>query len=136
VISVSDPLQQGSDLFGTAFFTPVSSFLAPGLTWTIQLAAVVGGHMLGAWAGHVVAARDAAEARGEAGFVPVAPVQTPVGASQPAPERSSRGLRMREVPLALVMVGLTTLTLWSLGQAIVVSQPAQPASALRGLLGL
>ena len=44
---------------------------------------------------------------------------------------------MREVPLALVMVGLTTLTLWSLGQAIVVTQPAQPAAALvRGLLGL
>jgi hypothetical protein len=31
-------------------------------------------------------------------------------------------LRLREVPLAVVMVGLTTLTLWSLGQAIV--QPA------------
>jgi len=28
------------------------------------------------------------------------------------------------VPLALVMVGLTTLTLWSLGQAVVVTTPA------------
>ena len=63
VIAISDPLQNGSNLFGTAFYTPVSTFLAPGLTWTIQLAAVVGGHMLGAWAGHVVATRDAAEAR-------------------------------------------------------------------------
>ena len=135
VIAISDPLQNGSNLFGTAFFTPVSTFLAPGLTWTIQLAAVVGGHMLGAWAGHVVAARDAAEARGEAGFVPVEAAEPPGGSPGAAPEHTSRGLRLREVPLALVMVGLTTLTLWSLGQAIVVTQPAQPASALVGLLG-
>ena len=143
VIAISDPLQNGSNLFGTAFYTPVSTFLAPGLTWTIQLAAVVGGHMLGAWAGHVVATRDAAEARGEAGFAPgepdepVAGQPEPAAATEPVAEGTSRGLRMREVPLALVMVGLTTLTLWSLGQAIVVTQPAQPAAALvRGLLGL
>ena len=30
-----------------------------------------------------------------------------------------RNVRLREIPLALVMVALTTLTLWSLGQAIV-----------------
>ena len=99
--------------------------------------------MLGAWAGHVVATRDAAEARGEAGFAPgetdepVARRPQPAAATEPVAEGTSRGLRMREVPLALVMVGLTTLTLWSLGQAIVVTQPAQPAAALvRGLLGL
>jgi hypothetical protein len=68
--------------------------------WTIQLAAVVGGHMLGAWAGHVVAALDA------------------------PPELAGRPLTMRQVPLAVVMVALTTLTLWSLGQAIVVTPPA------------
>ena len=47
---ISDPLQHGWDLFGTAFFVP-TPWLPPGLVWTIQLAAVVGGHMLGAWAG-------------------------------------------------------------------------------------
>ena len=71
--------------------------LPPGLVWTVQLAAVVGGHMLGAWGGHVVAAAEA-----------------------PA-ELDAAGLRLRQVPLAIVMVGLTTLTLWSLGQAIVVN---------------
>jgi hypothetical protein len=34
---------------------------------------------------------------------------------------STGALRRRQVPLAVVMVALTTLTLWSLGQAIVVT---------------
>jgi hypothetical protein len=98
LIAISDPLQRGANLFGTAFHTPTGDWLPPGLVWTIQLAAVVGGHMLGAWGGHVVAVADA-----------------PAGMSTGA-------LRRRQVPLAVVMVGLTTLTLWSLGQAIVVTQ--------------
>ena len=97
VVAVSDPLQTGADLFGTAFFQPSGAWLPPGLVWTIQLAAVVGGHMLGAWAGHVVAALDASS------------------------DVERRTLTMRQVPLAVVMVALTTLTLWSLGQAIVVT---------------
>jgi hypothetical protein len=97
LIAISDPFQRGWDLFGTAFHEPSGAFLAPGLVWTIQLAAVVGGHMLGAWGGHVVAAAEA-----------------PAGLS-------AAGLRLRQLPLAVVMVGLTTLTLWSLGQAIVVT---------------
>jgi hypothetical protein len=98
VVAISDPLQQGANLFGTAFFEPTSAFLPPGFVWTIQLAAVVGGHMLGAWGGHVVAAR------------------TPLAVG--------RSHRRREVPLAVIMVALTTLTLWSLGQALFVETPA------------
>ena len=59
VIAISDPFQRGWDLFGTAFHEPTGAWLPPGLVWTVQLAAVVGGHMLGAWGGHVVAALDA-----------------------------------------------------------------------------
>jgi hypothetical protein len=103
VIAMSDPLQSGSDLFGTAFYQTSGAWLPPGLVWTIQLAAVVGGHMLGAWAGHVVAALDA------------------------PPELTGRPLTVRQVPLAVVMVALTTLTLWSLGQAIVVTPPENGA---------
>jgi hypothetical protein len=99
-VAVSDPLQRGWDLFGTAFHEPSGDFLPPGLVWTVQLAAVVGGHMLGAWGGHVVASADA------------------------PPALDSRGLRLRQVPLAVLMVALTTLTLWSLGQAIIVVAPA------------
>jgi len=97
LIAISDPFQRGWDLFGTAFHEPSGAFLPPGLVWTVQLAAVVGGHMLGAWGGHVVAAAEAPASLGAA------------------------GLRLRQVPLAVVMVGLTTLTLWSLGQAIVIN---------------
>jgi hypothetical protein len=103
VIAVSDPFQRGSDLFGTGFFEPSGAWLPPGFVWTIQLAAVVGGHMLGAWGGHVVASLEAPR------------------------QLVGRALTLRQVPLAVVMVALTTLTLWSLGQAIVVT-PQQPAS--------
>ncbi len=99
VIAISDPLQRGANLFGTVFFEPTAAWLPPGLVWTIQLAAVVGGHMVGAWAGHVVASRDLRD--------------TPA---------SDRAIRLRQVPLAAVMVALTTLTLWSLGQALFIPQ--------------
>ena len=105
LVAISDPFQTGADLFGTAFFQPDGSWLPPGLVWTLQLAAVVGGHMLGAWAGHVVAALDAPR------------------------ELAGRPLTVRQVPLAVVMVALTTLTLWSLGQAIVVNPDDGGASA-------
>lgn len=112
VVALADPFQQGWDLgnFGWAFFEPSSSWLAPGIVWTIQLASVVGGHMLGAWGGHVVAARDSGARRG-------------------APEH-----RRRQIPLAVIMVALTTLTLWSLGQNLVVQAPsaaAPPVTARR-----
>jgi hypothetical protein len=122
--ALSDPLQQGADLLGTAFFTPVFDWLPPGLVWTAQLAAVVGGHMIGAWAGHVSAQRD-----------------MDALASRPTRDRRHRkiagatngprrDIRYREVPLAVVMVALTTITLWSLGQTIVVETVAS-ASPVR-----
>jgi hypothetical protein len=101
VIAISDPLQQGVNYLGTAFFEPTDAFLPPGLVWTLQLAAVVGGHMIGAWAGHVVAA-------GRAGRIGTL---------------ATREIRLRQVPLAVIMVGLTTLTLWSLGQALFIPTP-------------
>jgi hypothetical protein len=111
IVAIADPLQQGWDLggFGWAFFEPNSSFLPPGLVWTVQIAAVVGGHMLGAWAGHVVFAAEHAREVEAAGAPPG---------------------RRREVPLAVIMVALTTLTLWSLGQTLVVEVPEDQASAV------
>ncbi len=104
VVALSDPFQRGWDLFGTAFYEVSGSWLPPGLVWTVQLAAVVGGHMLGAWGGHVVAALDA-------------PRDMPAAT-----------LRTRQIPLAVVMVALTTLTLWSLGQSIVVTPEETPTA--------
>lgn len=103
LIALSDPLQLGWDLFGTAFYEVSAAWLPPALVWTAQLAAVVGGHMAGAWAGHVVAAREAGGEAGGDGSAAVA-----------------RTVRVRQIPLAILMVGLTTLTLWSLGQVLFV----------------
>ena len=105
VIAVSDPFQQGWDLFGTAFHEPGGAFLAPGVVWAAQLAAVVGGHMLGAIAGHLAAVGGRAAAD--------------------VPPAELRALRLRQLPLAVFMVALTVTTLWSLGQAIVTA-PAAP----------
>ena len=105
IVAIADPLQQGWDLggFGWAFFEPTQAFLPPGLVWTVQIAAVVGGHMLGAWAGHVVYRSE--------------------------PEHADGLARRREVPLAVIMVALTTLTLWSLGQTLVVEVEGDQAAA-------
>jgi hypothetical protein len=103
VIAISDPLQQGRDLFGTAFYQPTGAFLPPGLVWTLQLVAVVGGHMIGAWGGHVSAARG-----------------------------RIRDVRLRQIPLAATMVALTTITLWSLGQTIVQAPPSTATGPLEG----
>ena len=117
VVALADPLQQGWDLGGRglAFFEPSADWLSPGLVWTVQLAAVVGGHMLGAWGGHVVAARELEREAGP-------------GAAATAVGRRSH--RARQIPLAIVMVALTSLTLWSLGQSLVVEVPPEGAGAL------
>ena len=52
-----------------------------------------------------------------------------------APSRRLPNVRRREVPLAVVMVALTTLTLWSLGQSIVAEPAAQVPSGLIGEAG-
>jgi hypothetical protein len=119
VIAVSDPLQTGADLLGTAFYTPYTG-LPPGLIWTVQLASVVGGHVLGAWAGHVTAQRDMAALAGQRPKRDLRHRKIPAARPRRAPN-----VRVREIPLAVVMVALTTLTLWSLGQAIVVEKAAQ-----------
>jgi len=98
VVALSDPLQLGWDLFGTAFYEPVVDWIPPVVQWTVMLAAVVGGHIVGAWSGHVVAVRDA-----------------PAGGD----------VRLRQLPLAALMVVLTATTLWSLGQNVV-KEPTEP----------
>lgn len=135
VVALSDPLQQGWDLFGTAAYEPSNGWLPPGLVWTVQLAAVVGGHMLGAWAGHVTALRDIeviAPGNGNGnghGKDPRDLRHRKIRNASPLP--SARHVRVREVPLAVVMVALTVVTLWSLGQAIVVDEDATASEAPR-----
>jgi hypothetical protein len=130
-IAVSDPLQQGWDLVGTAFYQANAGWLPPGLVWTAQLAAVVGGHMLGAWAGHVVAQRDDEAAAAPNGRPGRDLRHRKIHDPDPLPG-PRRNVRRREIPLAIVMVALTTLTLWSLGQAIVVEQAVEGLAPVIG----
>jgi hypothetical protein len=104
IIAISDPFQQAWDLFGTAFYEPGVAWIPASALWSIQVGAVVVGHIVGAWAGHAVAARQRGADHGRG--------------------RVSRAERRRadaraQLPLAILMVGLTSLTLWSLGQRLV-----------------
>lgn len=96
VAALNDPLLRGDNLLplDLSVWEP-SSFIPVSIAWSIQLAAVVGGHVLGAWSGHAALADEEGRA--------------PIG---------------RQLPLALLMVALTTITLWSLGQAIIVEPGA------------
>lgn len=87
VVALSDPLQQGWDLLGTAHWEPRDDWLSTSLLWTIQVGAVVIGHVVGAWLGHSAVRRE----RGA-------------------------GKEVSQWPLAALMISLTVLALWSLGQ--------------------
>ena len=97
ILALNDPLLRGDNLLpGNLGFWQPQPFLPTSIVWTIQLAAVVGGHVVGAWAGHAALVEE--------------------------------GLRVeprRQLPLAALMVALTSLTLWSLGQAAL-SPTVQP----------
>jgi hypothetical protein len=113
VLALTDPLGQGWDLLGVGEFEPVTGWLPGAVAWSIQLVAVVGGHVIGAWAGHRAAVLEA-----------TGPYVTLSAAG-------IRSVQLRQFPLALLMVGLTALTLWSLGQAVVTEAPeALGATAL------
>jgi hypothetical protein len=94
LLVASDPFQLGWDLLGLGGWEPDASWLPTTLLWSIQVAAVVAGHVIGAWAGHA-----AARARERDGGVSGGP--------------------LAQLPLAVMMVALTSLTLWSLGQNLV-----------------
>ena len=111
VVALSDPFQLGWDLLGTAFYAPTLDWIPPAVVWTIMLVGVVGGHMVGAWAGHVAASTESERTGTDAG--------------------GRRAARLRQVPLAILMVGLTATTLWSLGQAIVQEMPPESAVSVR-----
>ena len=123
--ALSDPFQLGWNLLGFAGFEPNETWLPYGVVWAIELVAVVGGHMLGAVMGHRAAMLDRPAGRAAAASKKAAGSKKATG---PVPQ-SATGIRVREVPLAVLMVALTTLTLWSLGQNLVRTQPAPTAGA-------
>jgi len=99
-VAVSDPLQQGWDLFGTVQWEPREDWLASSMVWTMQVTAVVLGHVVGAWLGHSAIRR--ARAKGEL---------------------------VSQWPLAVLMIALTVVALWSLGQNLVFVAEVTPVAA-------
>jgi hypothetical protein len=142
VAVLSDPFNAGWNLFGTATFEPNETWLAFGIVWAIELIAVVGGHIYGAVMGHRAAVMDepgpvtapATPARDTGARTKTARARPkPARAIAPARSGMFADVRLRQVPLAVLMVALTTLTLWSLGQNLV-HTAAEVASTLRGVL--
>ncbi len=102
LVALNDPLQHGDNLLSANLATwEPSLFLPTSVVWTIQLGAVIGGHIVGAWTGHSLLLQD--------GAITAANGRVPI---------------LRQLPLAILMVCLTALTLWSLGQAVIVTAPA------------
>jgi hypothetical protein len=97
LVALSDPLQQGWDLLGTVQYVPRDDFLSSSVVWTMQVSAVVIGHVVGAWLGHSVIRSKRAE-----------------------------GAPTSQWPLAALMIGMTVLALWSLGQNLVFVAEATP----------
>jgi hypothetical protein len=85
----SDPLGRGWDLFGTADFQPNIAPLSPNTIWYVQVAALVGGHVLG-----LAVAHDRALTVAE------------------TPERAVRA----QIPLLALMVLYTVGGLWLLSK--------------------
>ncbi|MGZ6643520.1 MAG: fenitrothion hydrolase, partial [Solirubrobacteraceae bacterium] len=83
----SDPLGLGSDLLGTATWTPDFGLLGDGAIWSLEIALVVGGH---------VAALALAHDRALV--------------AEDGPARAAR----TQLPVLAVMVGFTSLALWLL----------------------
>ena len=88
---VSDPLGKGWDLFGTGGYVPNLALLDVRTVWTVLVAAIVVGHALAVYLGHVVAL-DAVPGRAAA-------------------------IRS-QTPLLLMMVVYTMASLWILAQPI------------------
>ena len=99
LIAVSDPFQQGWDLLGTARWEPNDEFISASVVWTVQVIAVVLGHVAGAWLGHSAVR-----------------------------ERRRAGEPTSQWPLAVLMIAMTVLALWSLGQNLVFVSETVPAA--------
>ncbi len=89
---LSDPFGFGWNLFGTAGYQVDIGFVTPRLQWTVAVVSVVVGHLIAVYLSHVTALRVF---RG-----------------------SSAALRS-QIPMVLLMIGYTMISLWILSQPIV-----------------
>jgi hypothetical protein len=88
----SDPFGWGWNLFGTAGYKVDLAIVSPYVFWYSAVAIIVLGHVIAVYLAHMAALRLF---------------------------RSHRGALVSQVPMLLLMVGYTTLSLWILAQPIV-----------------
>jgi hypothetical protein len=127
-IALSDPFQQGWNLIGASGYQPSIAVLPTGVVWGIQVAAVVLGHVVGAWAGHATARARPVTTRPRTASRAASGAAAARAGRGRATEGQARSLRPSQAPLAILMICLTSATLWSLGQNLVF-QTAPPASS-------
>lgn len=89
---ISDPLYKGWNIFGTANYQMNLGLVGADQVWYVQLSAIVLGHILGAIVAHFKAQRTF---------------------------RSKRDIIVSQLPILVLMIGLTALGLWTLSQPFV-----------------
>jgi hypothetical protein len=94
---LSDPLGRGWNLFGTAGYQVDIGFVTPRLQWSVAVVGVVLGHVVAVYLSHITALRVF---------------------------RSSRAALVSQIPMIVLMVGYTMISLWILSQPIVETAPA------------
>jgi hypothetical protein len=89
---VSDPFGYGWDLFGTTLYRIDIGLVDARFIWYLAVAAIVIGHIIAVWVGHVTAYTRFYEAN---------------------------SARRSQYPMLILMIGYTTLSLWILAQPII-----------------
>ena len=88
----SDPLGRGWDLFGTSLYVVDISIINARFVWYTSVIAIVTGHIIAVWLAHTVALRTFG---------------------------SNRAALRSQIPMLILMVGYTMLSLWILAQPVV-----------------
>ncbi len=89
---VSDPFGWGWNLFGTARYRPDIGVVGARFAWYTAVTAIVVGHVIAVWVAHVVAIRE---------------------------YRDRRAALRSQIPMLVLMVGYTIISLWIIAQPIV-----------------
>ena len=89
---ISDPFGYGWDLFGTTLYRIDIGLVDARFIWYLSVTAIVTGHILAVWIGHVTAYNVF---------------------------RNAKAARRSQYPMLVLMVGYTMLSLWILAQPIV-----------------
>lgn len=88
----SDPFGMGWDLFGTSLYMVDIGIVNARMVWFTSVIAIVTGHIIAVWLAHVMALRTF---------------------------KNNRAALLSQIPMLLLMVGYTMLSLWILAQPVV-----------------